>query len=110
MPDVTFFRRERIPIDPSGEVADEFFLPADIAVEIISPKQSVTGLVRRCIWYVENGVEAALLVDERDRSVLVFRPGQAPLAVRGAERIVLDDVLAGFELTPEELFASLKIG
>lgn len=41
--------------------------PPDLVVEIASPRQSINGLVRRCIWYTENGVGIALLVDP-DRS------------------------------------------
>lgn len=49
------------------------FLPLpDLIVEIASPGQSISALVRRCLWYVQEGVAVALLVDPDDRSVLVL--------------------------------------
>jgi Uma2 family endonuclease len=57
---------------------------------------------------VENGVQVALLVDPDDESILVFRAGANPHAVSGAERVDVTDVLPGFELTAEQLFASLR--
>jgi Uma2 family endonuclease len=109
VPDVAVYLWDRIPTETTGQIADEFANPPDIAVEIASPEQSVNALVRRCIWYVANGVRVALLVDPADESVLVFRPDQTPRALRGAETLELHDVLPGFALTVQELFDSLRV-
>jgi Uma2 family endonuclease len=53
-------------------------------------------------------VNVALVVDPDDESILVFRAGANPRAVRGAERVDLAEVLPGFELTAEQVFASLR--
>jgi Uma2 family endonuclease len=100
---------ERIPRTLAGEVANDFLEPPDIAVEIVSPEQSVNALIRRCLWYVEHGVRVALLVDSNDRSVIVFRHEAKPVVLQGAERIELGDILPGFALTVDELFASLRM-
>ena len=107
--DVAVYRWERIPIDASGRVVDDFLISPDIAIEIVSPEQSVNALVRRCLWYVAHGVAIALLVDPSDESVLVFRPNQAPVALRRAEAIDLVEVVPGFQLTVQELFDSLTL-
>src|SRR5437660_1249822 len=57
--------------------------PPDIAIEIVSPQQSVNRLVRRCIRFNEDGVRIALLVDPRDESVMDFRSGALPRGLRG---------------------------
>ena len=54
-------------------------------------------------------VRIALLVDPDDRSVILFRQGMNPIALRGSNRIDLDDILPGFDLTVDNLFASLRI-
>lgn len=110
VPDVSVYTWDRIPRTEAGEVADDFLEPPAIAVEIVSPEQSVNRLVRRCLWYVDHGVAVALLIDPRDRSVLLFRPGARPVPVRGDERIDVDDVLPGFTLTPAAIFAALTLG
>jgi Uma2 family endonuclease len=65
--------------------------------------------VRRCLWCIEQGSQVALLVDPSDESVLVFRPDQSAVALRGDDRIDLDVVLPGFELTAKQLFDSLLV-
>jgi Uma2 family endonuclease len=108
VPDVAVYTWDRIPRTADGKVADDFLIPPDIAVEIVSPRQSISALVRRCLWYVEHGVRIALLIDPGDESILLFRRDTSPIVLRGADRIDLDDVLPGFRLTAQELFDSLK--
>jgi Uma2 family endonuclease len=109
VPDVSVYLWDRIPVDESGEVADEFFTAPDIAVEILSPEQRVNALVRRCTWYVEQGVKAALLLTPADHLVRLFRPGDPMAILRDADPIDLQDILPGFEVTVQDLFAPLII-
>jgi Uma2 family endonuclease len=109
VPDVAVYRWERIPPTADGEVPDDFTEPPDIAVEIISPGQAVTTIVRKCIWYVEHGVILALLVDPVNRSVLLFGPNALPHALRATDAIDLSEVLPGFEATVDQLFSALKL-
>ena len=109
VPDIAVYRWDRIPVDARGQVANEFTDPPDIAFEIVSPEQSVNALVRRCFWYVANGVQTALLVDPADESVLFFRTGGQAGAWHGSDQIDVSDVLPQFNLTVERLFASLRL-
>lgn len=109
VPDISVFRWKRLPMDGSGEVADNFLEAPDIAIEIASPEQSTTALVRKCLWYVAHGVQVALLVDPVDRSVLAFRPDRLPIAWHGGDHIDLHDILPDFDLTVEQLFAALQL-
>ena len=108
VPDISVYRRERIPVDAGGEIADVFCEPPDIAIEIVSPEQSVNALVRRCLWYVAHGVHVALLIDPADRSVLAFRPDEPAVAWHGPDRIEMPEVLPDFALTVQGLFDSLR--
>jgi Uma2 family endonuclease len=108
VPDIAVYRWDRIPVDAIGQVANEFTEPPDIAIEIVSPEQSLTALVRRCLWYVANGVQVALLVDPADESVLAFHPDRPPSAWGGSDRIDAGEVIPDFELSVDQLFASLR--
>ncbi len=107
VPDIAVYRLARIPRDARGRVANDFFEPPDIAIEIVSPEQSPNALVRRCLWFVAQGVQVALLVDPADESVLAFRADGRVDTWHGADRIDLSEVLPDFELTVEQLFMSL---
>jgi len=107
VPDLVVYRRERVPRDDDGQVAEDFAVPPDIAVEIISRGQSRTKLLERCRWYVEHGVPLAIFADPLYRVVRLFRPGSDYGDLRGSELLDLGDVLPGFVLTVDDFFAPL---
>ena len=110
VPDVLVYRWDRISVDADGVMQDgNFEAPPDIPIEILSPGQSMTKAVQRCSWYVRNGAALAVLVAPDDTAVLVFRPGAPPEVVQGEERVDLDEVLPGFELTASQLFGALRL-
>lgn len=108
VPDLIVYRWDRIPRTPDGFLAEDARVPPDIAVEIASPGQSLRDLRERCAWYVEHGTRIALLINRRTQSVSIFRPETPMRVLRGPDRIDLDEVLPGFELTVQELFDSLR--
>jgi len=109
VPDLSIVRWPRLTVDASGEITNEFSDIPDLAIEIVSPDQSVTALVRHCLWYVANGAAVALLIDPADKSVLSFRPNQVTGSLADSDRIELDDVLPGFELTVQQVFDLLRL-
>ena len=75
VPDVAVYVWSRIPRTAEGDVGNRFTEPPDIAVEIVSPEDSVSEQTAKCVWYVDNGVRIALVVNPRDRSARLVRPG-----------------------------------
>jgi Uma2 family endonuclease len=106
VPDVGYYRRERLQILPGRRYARNLGVP-DIAIEVVSPEQRLTRQIQKCLRFLELGAALSLVVDPEDEAVLAFRPGQQPVVLRGADRIDLDDVLPGFPLTVEQLFRAV---
>jgi Uma2 family endonuclease len=112
VPDVSVFTWDRLPLDASGELADECHAPPDIAIEIVSPGQSAAALARRCEWYVAHGVRLAVLLDPRPQDVRVrtFRPGLQPMSLGPADRLDFGDIVPGFVISVQELCDTLRPG
>lgn len=108
VPDVAVLRWDRIPVSQDGLLDEWVRIPPNIAVEIISPGQRVNSVVRRCHWYVANGVEIALLVNPKNQSVHLFRQDGTVEELRGLDRIDIGSVVPGLDLTVEELFSALQ--
>ncbi len=109
VPDVSVFTWDRIPRTVDGDVDNVFGAPPDVAVEIVSPEQSTNALVRRCLWYVENGVDTALLIDPADRSVVRFVQDETTRVLRGDDRIEFGSILPDFTISVSELFRALRL-
>jgi Uma2 family endonuclease len=106
VPDVAYYRRERIRLRGDQLPAD-FTEAPDIAIEIVTPGQSVTELIKKCVRYIALGTQIALLVDPDEETVLVFRPDRPLQLLQGADQIVLDDLLPEFDLTVQGMFDAL---
>jgi Uma2 family endonuclease len=109
VPDVSFYLRRRLRLQ-DGWIPEDFFEPPDIAIEVVSPSQSVTELIAKSLRYLALGTSIALIVDPAPRTVLGLRPDQAIQVMREDDRIDLDDVLRGFEVTVREMFAAIIAG
>ena len=109
LPDVAVYRWERLPRTAEGRLANVHGGPPDIAIEIVSPGQSVAQMIAKCRRYLANGVRIALVVDPQTESVTLLRPDRSVTTLRGGDRIDLDAILPGFELTVRELFDTLRL-
>jgi Uma2 family endonuclease len=104
VPDISYYRIGRIQPESPDSYGD-FQVPPDIAVEIVSPAQSVSEQLKKCLRYAELGVTISLVIDPSDRTIYAIRPDQPLRVLQGNDRIDVDDVLPGFELTVQDLFA-----
>ena len=107
VPDIAVYRWDRIPRDTNGKIADDFTEPPDIAIEIVSPGQSVNRLIRRCLSFVDAGVLVAVLIDPTDESIVVVRPGSEPIGLTAGDTLDLSDVIPDLRLDVAALFESL---
>ena len=107
VPDVTYVAWDRIPREPSGAIADEFFLAPDLTVEILSPKQKPSDLTAKLKSCVANGCRMGLLINPYAETVNVFRPDH-PSETLASGPVDLSPVIEGLALTVEEVFGWLK--
>lgn len=107
VPDAAVFRWERIPFDADGEVANAFETHPDWTVEILSPDQTTTKVIRNILHCLKHGSLLGWLIDPEERVILVFRPEQAPTELVGDEVLPVLPGLA-LVLTVNDVFAWLK--
>ena len=108
VPDVSFYRQARLPLDAQGRYIAHPTTPPDLVAEIYSPRQEDRrDLVAKAAWYLEQGVSLVLLVDPERRRVTAFTvEGEAVFS--GDEPLPLQSFLPELRLTPSELFAALE--
>lgn len=74
VPDIAVFDWERIPTDKDGEIANVFPLAPDWTIEILSPDQRHTPVIKDITRCLKNGTQMGWLINPEERAVLVFRP------------------------------------
>ncbi len=108
VPDVSVFRWERIPFTSDGNVPDNFNLPPDWTIEILSPEQQPNKVLDNILYCLENGSRLGWFIDPDDLSILFLLPQQQPVLCRG-DRVI--PVLPDLELTltASQVFSWLKM-
>ena len=109
VPDVAVFQWRRIPFTVDNEVPDNFELPPDWTVEILSPEQKANKVIGNILHCLKYGSRLGWFIDPDDLSILVFLPEQQPVLLQG------EDSLPGLPeielaLTVNQVFGWLKMG
>ncbi len=109
VPDVTVFAWERIPFDADGEIENAFEIHPDWTIEILSPDQNATKVIRNILHCLRHDTQLGWFIDPDERIVIVFRPGQELLEMTGTDRLPVPEFLE-LDLTVEQVFGWLKAG
>ena len=83
VPDVIVFRWDRIPEDENGQVPEDVYIAPDLALEILSPGQTVPVGPRARPRVVAHGVMVVILADPRRQTVHVIRASGEAGPLRG---------------------------
>jgi Uma2 family endonuclease len=76
VPGISVIRSERIPRNEDGTVKNAFEIAPDWTIEILSPDQSQTKVVKNIIYCLKYGAQMGWLIDPDERTVFVYEPLQ----------------------------------
>ena len=107
VPDVTVFEWSRIPLQPNGRITNRFEIPPDWIIEILSPDQSPSHVIRKITFSLNHGTKLGWFVDLDGEAVTVFQPNQIPEFKEGKDILPVLDVLSSWQLSVADLFSLL---
>ncbi len=108
IPDISVFRWERIPRTESGRIANRFESHPDWEIEILSPDQSQTKVIRNLLHCCKNGTELGWLILPDEAGIFVINPNQRIELLEAKDMLpVLGDI--DLSLTVKEVFSWLNI-
>lgn len=102
-PDVAFISRKRY--EEKG-IPDKFAdFPPDLAVEVLSPEDTVSEILRKVEEYLAAGVPLVWIVDPATQTVTVYRSLQDVKVLTADQELDASPVLPDFRVTIAEMFA-----
>lgn len=109
VPNIAVFIWERIPRDETGKVSNTFAIAPDWTIEILSPDQSQTKVVRNILHCLANGTQMGWLIDPEEELVFVYFADRT-LAVfeDSSDRIPVPTFAEDVHLTIGQLFEWLQ--
>jgi len=102
-PDIAFIAQSRLPQGTAAEKFVEF--PPDLAVEVLSPWDTVTEITRKVEDYLTAGVGLVWVVDPGTQRVTVYRSLQDVKVLTPDQELDGEDVLPGFRIKVSDTFA-----
>ncbi|MBM4032780.1 MAG: Uma2 family endonuclease [Planctomycetes bacterium] len=101
-PDVAFIRKERLATNPVGPT---FWTGApDLAVEVISPSDTVHAVDEKAKAWLAAGVEAVWVVNPAWRTVTVYRSATDIKTLTEDDELEGQSVLPGFRCRVADIF------
>ena len=106
-PDVSFVRRERL----GKELTQKFFPGApDLAVEVLSPGESLAAMEEKLVVYFANETRVAWVIDPKDRTVRVHHSPRRCKTLRAGDCLDGEALLPGFTFPVAALFELPDLG
>jgi Uma2 family endonuclease len=111
VPDVVVLKNENIPKDDDGEVANVVTTAPDWVIEILSPDQSTTKVIKNILHCLDNGTEVGWLIDPAEKMILVYQPDRQAQVVDILEaELIVPEFARSIKLTAGDIFGWLKLG
>jgi Uma2 family endonuclease len=90
-------------------VANVFEIAPDWTIEILSPGQSTTKVLRNIKYCINHGTQMGWLIDPEDRSIIVIGAGQTFDAIDEPSAILpVPEFAKSIQLTISEIFDWLQ--
>ncbi|MCS7166919.1 MAG: Uma2 family endonuclease [Gemmatales bacterium] len=102
-PDLAFWTNERYP--PNQIVPGLVRVIPDLIVEILSPYDSASHMMKKIVTYLTTGVRLVWIADPETRSITVWRPNLQGAILRTDDTLQGEDVLPGFGSPVSRIFA-----
>ncbi len=107
-PDISFFAKERL--QGVTELPSGFLEGApDLAVEVLSPSNTVEEIDGKIVEYFENGARLVWVVNPGQHYILVYRSAQEPdRLLKSVDSLDGEEVVPGFSFPVANLFQPLS--
>lgn len=110
VPDIVVVQWDKIPRKENGRLASSFALAPDWMIEILSPGQSQTQVMKKILRALEHGTELGWLIDPYEDTVIVYSSDNKVSWFTDEEQpLPTPDFAKTFQLTASEIFAWLTI-
>jgi Uma2 family endonuclease len=101
-PDIAFVQRDRCP---AGRWKKFFDGAPDLAIEVLSPRDSRRAAITKANRYLAAGSAAVWVIDSRSECITILRRRLPAQTLRPPATVLGTDLLVGFELPLTDLFA-----
>ena len=105
MPDVSFVSNEKLK---DGEPITKADFAPDLAVEVISPSDVYSKVLKKIREYLDAGVKQVWLIEPEFQTLTIYAPPMISETLTAADTLICKEVLPDFRLELKEIFRQPK--
>jgi Uma2 family endonuclease len=111
VPDIVVLENKNIPKDDDGEIANAVTVAPDWVIEILSPAQNTTKVIKNILHCLDYGTQIGWLVDPAEKIILVHQPDRQVQVIDSIEQeLIFPEFARPMKLTAGDIFGWLKLG
>lgn len=103
--DVVYLNPDQVAANEAEAETTLLVGPPTLAVEILSPSDTIANIRRKLGWYAQCGVPLVWEIDPHFRTVMIHRPQQPPVLLNVQQELDGGAELPGFRVPVASLFA-----
>ena len=109
VPDLTVFEDTRIPSNEDGDIENVFNIPPDWTIEILSPDQNTTKVLKNINHCLSYGTQMGWLIDPKERLIFVMGIDRTFQIIDEPNTVLpVPDFAKEIQLSVEQLFSWIK--
>ncbi|WP_310482638.1 Uma2 family endonuclease [Chamaesiphon sp. VAR_48_metabat_403] len=105
VPDISIILWDRIPRNPDSTVANIFPIASDWTIEILSPEQGQTKVVKNIMHCLKYGTQMGWLIDPDEQTVFVYQPKQeVEIFDNASQQLLMPKLAARLQISVGQIF------
>jgi Uma2 family endonuclease len=110
VPDVVVFQWQSLATNPDGAIVNQFNIPPDWVIEILSPDQSGSRDINNILFCLVHSSQMGWLIDPQEKLIFVYTPNQIPMSFEQNDKVLpVPSFAQDLQLNGETVFSWLKV-
>jgi Uma2 family endonuclease len=105
MPDLSFVSNEKLK---DGEPITKADFAPDLAVEVVSPTDAYSKVLKKIRKYLDAGVKQVWLVEPEFQTITIYTPPMKSETLSVEDTLICEEILPNFRLSLKEIFRQPK--
>lgn len=109
VPDIVVLTYDHIPREENGDIANVVSIAPDWMIEILSPEQSQSKIIKKILRSLEFGCQLAWIIDPEEKTIFAYFPQQQVIYFEvETDLLPVPDFMGELKLTLGDIFNWLK--
>jgi Uma2 family endonuclease len=108
VPDIVVLTYDHIPREENGDIANVVSMVPDWMIEIVSPDQNHSTIIKKIVRCLESGCELAWMIDPQEKTIFVYSPQKVTFFDTDSDILPVPDFMKELKLTNGDVFSWLK--